>query len=173
MIVNAHRTVDKRRFAHSVNGLRAFDCAGKTLYRRGTDVGQKTPACKKRLFCTVGVVDMQRVFHIASGLGSEICVRHHMPASPPTLASPMRQWMSRSAGTGPLLRVAGWRWLMTNANTAFFLRLQIVGRVAERTVVSRFPVDHRTHATRLPVPVRERLRLRFFDGFLDAQRSLF
>jgi hypothetical protein len=67
VIVNAFLPVDKKEFVYSVNGLRAHESAGQALYRCCTDVGQKAGEQKKRLFCTSGPVDMQRLFHSRAG----------------------------------------------------------------------------------------------------------
>jgi hypothetical protein len=76
VIVNAGLAVDKTEFIYSVNGLRAPGAAGQALYRRCTDVGQKTWTQKKRLFCTSGPVDMQAVFHSRAGFQADFVVLH-------------------------------------------------------------------------------------------------
>ena len=76
VIVNAFLSVDKTEIIYSVNGLRAHGAAGQALYRRCTDVGQKTWKQKKRSFCTSGPVDMQAVFHSRVGFQGDFVVLH-------------------------------------------------------------------------------------------------
>jgi hypothetical protein len=55
--------VDKPGFIYSVNGLRVNGSAGKALYRRWTDRGQKRSSSRNAAFCTLDPVDMQAFFH--------------------------------------------------------------------------------------------------------------
>jgi hypothetical protein len=55
--------VDKEEFVYSVNGLRAFQYAGKALYPRRTEAGQNRQCRQNAGFCTFAAVDMQALFH--------------------------------------------------------------------------------------------------------------